>query len=356
MRLSSPCLRLVVFFCLACGFQQVSALQVQGLYEAEVPVPSKAETERNLALGAALRNVLVKVTGERNPQSYPGIVQAMSHPGELVEQFRYRSTASDSSDTATDDEGGLKLWARFDSQVVDRLVRDAGLPSWGKNRPSMLMWLAVEDQSGRSLIGADDSPTITNVLHAAAGNRGVPFVVPLMDLVDRSVVSVSDVWAGFPDRILQASSRYRADIVLLSRVHQPNTTQWEARWRLFVDGAPHDWTLRNNALDVMLVRGVNHAADIVAARFTQSASGAGDSAVDLAINDIRTLGDYARTLSYLKSLDGISRIDVKGASGNQVSFSLAIRGGASAFSQVIGLGRTLTPTSADGGLQFRLLP
>ena len=356
MHFLSPAVRLGFVFLLIGTSAPISAAQVQGLYEAEVPVASKEESERNNALGAALRKVLVKVTGERNPQSYPGVVQAMSQPSRLVEQFRYTSRAAGTlaeSDAAVE---VLLLRARFDSRAVDGLINQTGLPSWGKTRPSMLMWLAVEDQSGRSLVGADDSPTITNVLYDAANSRGLPFVVPLMDLVDRSVIGVSDVWAGFPDTIMQASARYRADTVLLARVHQPNAAEWAARWRLFLDGAPHDWTLRNEKLDRLLVEGVNRAADVVAARFAQAAGGVSEGVVEISVADIRTLGDYARALVYLQSLDGVTRVDVNGAAGNHVLFSLAIRGGSSAFTQVIELGRTLAPMGADEGKHFRLLP
>ena len=250
----------------------------------------------------------------------------------------------------------LRLWARFDSRALDALIQEAGLPIWGKTRPSMLMWLAVEDPSGRYLVGAEDSPTVTNVLHGTADGRGLPFVVPLMDLVDRSLIRVSDVWAGFPDKILQASDRYRADTVLLARIYQVNAIEWEARWRLFIDGAPHDWVLRNEALDTLLIQGLNQAVDVVATRFSQTASEVSEAVIDVVVNDIRTLGDYARTLAYLQSLDGVSRVDVNGVSSNQILFSLAIRGGTASFTQVIGLGRTLAPADASADMQFRLLP
>ena len=356
MQVLSPAVCLVVVVLLIGGSAPLGAAQVQGLYEAEVAVSSKEESERNQALGAVLRNVLVKVTGERNPQSHPGVVQAMSRPSRLVEQYRYTSRATETLDESDAGAEVLLLWARFDSRAVDGLIRETGLPSWGKTRPSMLMWLAVEHQSGRSLVGADDSPTITNVLYQAADRRGLPFVVPLMDLVDRSVIGVSDVWAGFPDTIMQASDRYRADTVLLARVYQPNAAEWEARWRLFLDGAPYDWTLRNENLDVMLVEGVNRAADVVAGRFAQAPGGVSEGIVEISVDEIRTLGDYARALVYLQSLDGVTRVDVNGAAGNQVLFSLAIRGGSSAFTQVVELGRTLVSMGAGEGKHFRLLP
>ena len=353
MRLLLLRARLVTLLSVLWGSFPLAAAQVEGLYEAEVPVVSREDSVRTQALGAALRSVLVKVTGERNPQSYPGVVQAMSQPSQFVDQFRYRTDAL--ADTE-DDVSDLVLWARFDSRVLDGLIRDAGLPSWGKTRPSMLMWLAVEDQSGRSLVAAEDSPTITNILHDAAQTRGLPLVLPLIDVVDRNVISVADVWAGFPDKIMQASNRYRADVVLLVRVHQPSSDEWEARWRLFVEGVAHDWSLRNQGLDVMLVAGLNRAADTVAARFSRSTTAVSGGSVDVAINDIRTLHDYARTLKYLRSLGGVSRVDVNGTLGDQLLFSLEIRGGSGALTQAVNFGGTLVPMSAGSGIQFRLLP
>lgn len=362
MRILFISVTLVVLSWLVCDWGTVGAAQVEGLYTAEVETTSKEESERNLALGKALRDVLVKVTGERDPQTYPGVVPAMSDPSKYVEQFGYRVETietiveSEIEDPFEESVDKLTLWARFDSRAIDGLIRDAGLPIWGKTRPSMIMWLALEDQSGRFLVGAEDSPTITEVLHYAAQARGLPFVVPLMDLVDLSAVSVSDVWAGFPDKILSASRRYRADAVLLARVHQFNSDQWEARWRLFLGDTLHDWVLSNEELDGLLAQGLNQAVDVVAAQFVQTAGGVGDELIEIVVNDIRTLGDYARTLNYLQALDGVSRVDVDGALGSRIRFSLTIRGGSPAFNQVIGFGRILVPMNGSDGSHYRLLP
>ena len=67
MRLLSFSPRLIILLSVIFAPTPVGAAQVDDLYEAEVQVASKEDSERNLTLGAALRGVLVKVTGERNP-------------------------------------------------------------------------------------------------------------------------------------------------------------------------------------------------------------------------------------------------------------------------------------------------
>ncbi|MGE8249002.1 MAG: DUF2066 domain-containing protein, partial [Stenotrophomonas bentonitica] len=45
-----------------------------GAYEAEVPVNSQADSDRNGALARALGNVLAKLSGDRSVMSRPGVM------------------------------------------------------------------------------------------------------------------------------------------------------------------------------------------------------------------------------------------------------------------------------------------
>ena len=73
-----------------------------------------------LAFGAALRDVLIKLTGQRNPQSRPEVVRAMSQPGPLVEQFQYQSfnlEPTDADELVTEE---LLLKTRSDAEKILR--------------------------------------------------------------------------------------------------------------------------------------------------------------------------------------------------------------------------------------------
>ena len=48
--------------------------------------------------------------------------------------------------------------------------------------------------------------------------RGLPLVMPIMDLTDLSAVTITDVWGRFSQPVAQASARYMAEAVVVIRV------------------------------------------------------------------------------------------------------------------------------------------
>ena len=337
----------------------VSGEEVGGLYEARVPVSSKDKDERDAALGTALLQVVIKVSGSRSPGASPVIGAALASPNLYVQQFRYHNLASQGADEAPADTPAFELWARFDPGVVDPLLREAGLPVWGRVRPSVLALVAVEGSVGRELLGAEDPGGWSVLLEEVAGQRGVPLSLPLMDLEDQARLRASDVWAGFEDNVRSASQRYQSEGVLLGSVYQVLPGAWEARWRLLLNDGRHEWLNQGDRLERVLFDGVQETADILASRFGGFTGVAGPSGVELTVAGINSLKDYARALHYLDSLDEISRVEVTRVETDSVSFRVDARGGREAVRQVIALGRTLTPegqTQWDDTLSYRLLP
>ena len=275
-----------------------------------------------------------------------------------VQQFRYRTLTPAPGTAAEEDSGaaGLMLTANFDPGAVDALLRDAGLSVWSRTRPSTLVWLAVEGQSGRYLVGADDPAGLSAALLAGAAQRGVPLVLPLLDLEDRSSLGVTDVFGGFKDTVLAASHRYASDAVLVGRVHRVLSDLWEARWSLYLDGTAHDWQTRGNLPELATEAAVHELADRLALRFTRPAVDAAPARIELMVIGVESLEDYARALGYLRSLDVVSKVYVNGVDRDQVVFQLAAPGGRETVEQVISLGRIFTPTASIDRLTYRLLP
>ena len=150
------------------------AVELDDLYSAEVPAP-QASGATDDALASALQQVLVKASGQTDVAGSPAVREAMRRPGELVLSYGMVSRA--------DPAGGPPrslLAARFDSRAVDRLLRAAGLPVWGRVRPTVLAWVAVQAGERRGLLGAGEAPEAASVVRSAAARRGVPLTLPLL--------------------------------------------------------------------------------------------------------------------------------------------------------------------------------
>jgi len=336
-----------------------AAGEVKNLYEAEINVVDKDPGVRTEAFGLALMQVAIKVSGRRGAAASPVIVEAITDPSRFVQQFRYRNVATASSEDPSSQSPTLNLWVQFDAPAVDGLMREAGMPVWGRVRPSVLVLVAVESAAGRELLSSDDAGGWADFVRRIGDERAVPLVLPLMDLEDRASLRVSDVWAGFDDSVQGAAQRYQSEGVLLGRAYERLPNFWEARWRLLLEDGRHEWVDQGEGLDAVLLAGVHEGADRLASRFGGSTATTVASGVEVNVAGIRSLGDYARTLNYLDALDEVSRVDVTRVDRDSVSFRLDARGGRETVRQVIALGHVLAEDAQedlDAGLSYRLLP
>ncbi len=126
-----------------------------GAYEAEVPVNSQAEADRNGALARALSVVLGKLSGDRNAMSRPGVVQALRNAKDYVASYDYKQDQSVGAGGAPSFR--TLLVARFREDDVDSLVSALGLPLWPQPRPKPVLWLAVDDGSGPRLVSVQQA-------------------------------------------------------------------------------------------------------------------------------------------------------------------------------------------------------
>jgi len=340
-----------------------AAAEVKNLYEAEVNVVDKDPRVRKEAFGLALMQVAIKVSGRRGAPANPVVVEAITDPSRFVQQFRYDNAVPTGTEGPAAEVPALTLWVQFDAPAVDALMGEAGLPVWGRVRPSVLVLVAVETAAGRELLSSDDAGGWADFVRRIGAERAVPLVMPLMDLEDRSRLRASDVWAGFEDNLQGAAQRYQSEGVLLGRAYERVPNFWEARWRLLLGDGRHEWLDQGEGLDAVLLAGVHEAADRLASRFGGSTATTVASGVEVSVAGILSLRDYARTLQYLDALDGVSRVDVTSVDSDNVSFRLDARGGRESLRQVIALGNVLGNTLADdaqeelnGGLSYRLKP
>lgn len=329
--------------------------RVEPLYEVQVPVADQSAAERERALQAALAEVAVRVSGTREAARsglLPAGAQAVDR---LVQQYGYAGT-----------DQGLMLRVRFEPAATDQLLRQHGLPIWGVDRPTALVWLAVQDGSDRRLVGADEPGAAGDALRQVARQRAVPVILPLLDLEDQARVRFGDVWGGFFDSVLTASDRYNADAVLIGRL-QRQSGGWVARWTLYDRDQLRQWSENSEDLSGAAAVGINGLADALAARYAER-SGAPSDRVRVRVDDVRNVADYAQVSKFLRSREFVSDARLLAVQDDRAYFELQLRGSPGLLQRSLRLWQRLVPVSegaASGGtepvaaiaeLHFRLLP
>ncbi|GHA97866.1 hypothetical protein GCM10007107_08670 [Shewanella indica] len=178
----------------------VQAVEVKQLDEATVAVGSRSSAEKSKGLKKALEDVILKNSGSRSALESPEIQAKLANANALVSQFGYLDT-----------EEGLKLKANFEHRKIVDMLREAGLPVWGKQRPLTLFWLSTDINNERVILSDDSSAEERKAFADASMERGVPLMFPLMDLDDLMRINVNDVRGLFADTVATASTRYQAD-------------------------------------------------------------------------------------------------------------------------------------------------
>jgi uncharacterized protein len=343
--------RLSILICLFVLIAQpVHAIKVSGLYQSTAPVSDESTAKRKSAIKLALIQVLVKLTGDRNIGKSSGISTLVERPERFVQQFRYQQAPKEEDGQIQTTE----LWVQFDESALNDALRSYGLNIWGKERPSILVWLAHEGEETRKIVSFEESPEYLGMLEQRASARGVSLLFPLLDLEDTSQMSVSDVWAGFKEPVLSASERYQSDVIITGRLIQTLPTLWESQWTVYIDGQDMHWSSQGELAEIVLEEGVDELVDRIASRYVNTGS-TRTEVIELLVSDINNLDEYARVLAYLESMQSVSSLQVKRVSADKVMFEIVSHGGLTAINQTIELGKTLELVSNNEQLNYRLL-
>ena len=344
--------RILYFLCFSLLiYQPTYAIKVSGLYQATISVSDESAPKRRIALKQALSKVLIKVTGDRNINKSMGVSSLLERSEQFVQQYRYYQNNNDWGQQKFTHE----LWVQFDEKTIDEALKNQGITIWGKERPSVLVWLVAQKNNNRSFVNIEDNSKYINILEERASARGVNLLFPLLDLQDDSKISVTDVWGDFTEPILKASKRYLPNTVLTGKFIQILPTLWQSKWSVYFDEQMINWTSQSDIADIVLEEGIDELVDKLVSYYANK-SEKNTEAIELLVNDIDSLDKYAQTFSYLKSLQSVFTVNVKRVSSTYVVFELTSDRGSDGIYQEIGLEKILESVEEGDRIEYRLLP
>lgn len=287
------------------------AVTVEDLYATAQPV----QGSQDAAFAEALKTVVVKVSGQLDAPQRLG--SALANPRQYVQRY------------GVTEENVLQVG--FDDVSIDRLLIDAGLPIWGRERPATLVVLSLDDFGG-SWTSADASPLDKERIEQAARGRGLPVQWGTLDAQDYNLLAMG---AGASQALLQIATRNGANALLVGRGRRDGGMQWLLASR---DGVVE----RTGSFE----EGVHLAADTFAQVFAAAGTSLSEVSVDVA--GIADLNAYAGTINYLEQMTLVRSVAVEQLQGDRLRLRLAIRGNAETLQRAIALDNRLVPENAVG--------
>ena len=313
-------------------------------YTAEVPVSSQESRERDAALGRALAQVLVRVSGRAAAPTDPVVQKALRVAESMVVGTEYR----DVEEMA----GGVPLQrqvlaASFDPDAVDALVVAAGLPLWLGERPKPMLWLAIDDGGGAGarLVSAQQI-NVVKPLAQRGLERGVRFLLPGGTAVEQP--AAGSIWALDPAAIAVLSSRYGARMQLLGKVSRAGATGWTSEW-LLADGATEitRWSVTDPSPQRAIAAGADRAADALAARQAKRIATGKAEVIEAEILGITRQSGWLGLAAYLQSLPVLRGFEVVEAKPDALRVRLDLAVDRARFEAMLaGSGRLVPETTA----------
>lgn len=309
--------------------QDVGAGSAAWLYQVEQYVADQGAPARLAAAQRSLLRVLSRTSGLASVPRVPVIAQALKNPERYYSKYVYFDPADmdakrrNQIDNATQ-VGTKTLAVRFDFQagVIKQLARNAQLPTWWSRRAPTLAWVVLDEPSGRAVVD-HGSLAVSGALDFAAYQRGLPVLLPLMDLQDSAQVNTGVIWGKFTDVLDQASQRYGADQYLVGRF----SVQEILGERLYTG----EWLLRSSVgessqyisganVDNVAQLGVQIAAQSLLDQHVVFANTS--TTHRLVVQGVTHLQAYADLLNYLDSLEFVDAVRLASMQQQQLTLHI----------------------------------
>lgn len=308
----------------------IHAIEVENLYSAKVVIASQSTADRNKALRAALKAVVLKVGGKEI--QHPIFSQALRNYNQYVSQFRYLR-----------ENDQLFINVSFNETKINDLFKQSDSAIWGQLRPQVVVWLIKENNLEREVISATSETSYPQMVASFSEQRGLPLLMPLMDLTDLTALSIADLWGRFSQPIRLASQRYAAEAVVVVRISNNSLLPEQDDDCEAMCANPDvtlDWSLMpdiNNEYTqvfseryqgsdsaALLNQALTNITELIYQQYALSTDSSNEFEIDVA--NIATLTQLMEVTSFLEELSAVESVQLVQAKGENRRFKLSLIG------------------------------
>jgi hypothetical protein len=319
------------------------ALLVQGLYEQEIAVQDQGDAERIRAYREGLTAVILKITGEERHLGNAAVERAVRDAQSYVQEVSYRTES-------TAQEARTFISVSFDSALVNQMLMSSGVPVWDRDRPAVLLWLSVQNATGqRELLSADSEHPMLEIVREFSRVRGLPVLIPVMDLEDRRNLPADVAWSLDEAAIRNASARYGADAILSGRLLESPNGDLVGLWQFLFRGSAETFDAFERDLSVYTLGTLNRVTAQLASHFAfNSLEAPANARVTVRVEGMDSATDYVNLMAYMDNLAVVDTVAAALLDGSGIELDVRLSSSAFLFTEFISLGRDLQPLEVPG--------
>lgn len=288
-----------VFFCWS--GPAVGYATPEWFYQVEMPVADQSEAERSRVAAAGLLRVLTRASGLSSVPRNAPVREALERPAGYYNEFVF-----------FDREGGLHLRINFTGEAILDLLHRARLPIWWTQRPTVLVWLVLEENGQRQIMSAGQAHPLREALLEAGRARGLELQFPIMDLTDQLAISGSDIWGRLAHSLDAASARYAPDMVWTGRLRASLSASRgldvRGDFSFWIGDQVYTSAVQETRYPAVAERAMGYLADGLTTQYAVPARAPAPWQFQVAALD--TVGDYKRLMAYLEGFDFLSGVQV----------------------------------------------
>jgi hypothetical protein len=309
------------------------AMKVRSIYEGQVLVSSQNEQQRNQAIQEAFIQTLNKMSGSTTMGENPTIKAALPEAKNQVEEFSYAPSGQDGRP--------FLLKVQFDAKALKKLLRQAKAPIWDENRPLIMVWVAV-DNPGHPAEVIDNQSTqeYALLLKKEALQRGLPIMLPMMDIAELNQISAADIRAKALPLLQKATERYHTDGLLMGNI-EPKDKMLTGHWKLVLGQDHWDWDLSSETASGLIALLNEKLVNTLAGRYASVQTEKVSSSFTLVVKGVDQQDDFENMMHFMKHISLIKEMEIENITGDAVIMRLDVQGAQKAFMQEASVGQHL---------------
>ncbi len=329
-------LKRALFICLLFVSQNLAAVEVERLYEAEVIAKSELQKDKNTAIKQALTRILTRVLAGNDILQDETVKAVLANTSPYVREFQYALMENNNNET---DKTRL-IRVKFDEKQLVNTLRPGKLSYWNEIRARTLIWLVIEEEGEQQLFNAAVMPEIDAAMERAAKQKRLPILYPIQDLKEKQQLSISDVLSAYSQQLLDVSSRYDVVSTLAGKLVKKNNC-WKAEWTLYFDEKIDQWRSQCVAINKATLNGFQGVYDRLSKYYAVKSDTKELSSVILKVSNINSIKSLELVTDYLESLSMVSTVTWVGEEKGYNAYRVFFHGFQQTLNNVIATERVL---------------